>query len=648
MNFVVDGLKKNKSYFSFKYLLFITGTFFFTVFFALIFSYFLLVKFKLVNLFFSISEVQSVAGMNLLIFGIDETQNTNRSDAILVVHLDKQSERVGLLSIPRDTRVKIKGHAKTRINHAFSYGGVSLLKDTVSNFLDIPIDHYIQINLTGVEKFIDALGGVEIDVKKELVYVDYAGDLYINVKAGKQKMMGKKAIEYLRFRQDDEGDIGRIKRQQFFLSSLVKEVSSFDNVFRFPKLIKALNELVKTDLSLKELTSLGIQFKKALTNNNISKSTVPGRVSLIGGAYYWKPNIKELDLLVDEVLFGYDFTSSIASTKLEKKRKELNLAKKENSYKVEKLDFIPENNRLNVKTESLDNFAKKSLDDQVYNEVKKTETLIASTISLEPQKETVLNLDNVDDDLNLKKEINLNPKLEQQKTDSTIKSSKATMRLKQEKLDFNTEISVTQNEIVFLDTNIVDNIKKDTSKKSSLINLVKNVKKIKIDNSNQEDLSSLKSADKLASVSNEINHEDSSKVARFSNEQNRRRVSINEVKRFANVNGEVLLTEFEGLKCEILNGIGVNGVAKSAAKILKTFGISVPRFANAGHFDYEQTIIVDWHGSVNKSLELALLLEIDPNNIIVYDNKSKPLNFTLVIGKDWFDKKELLERLNES
>ena len=97
-----------------------------------------------------------------------------------------------------------------------------------------------------------------------------------------------------------------------------------------------------------------------------------------------------------------------------------------------------------------------------------------------------------------------------------------------------------------------------------------------------------------------------------------------------------------------LNGIGVNGVAKSAAKTLKTLGISVPRFANAGHFDYEQTIIVDWHGSVTKSLELALLLEIDPNNIIVYDNQSKPLNFTLVIGKDWFDKKELLERLNES
>ena len=70
--------------------------------------------------------------------------------------------------------------------------------------------------------------------------------------------------------------------------------------------------------------------------------------------------------------------------------------------------------------------------------------------------------------------------------------------------------------------------------------------------------------------------------------------------------------------------------------------------ANAGHFDYEKTIIVDWHGSVNKSLELAMLLEIDPNNIIVYDNKSKPLNFTLVIGKDWFEKKELLERLNDT
>ena len=214
MNFVGDRFKKNKSLFSFKYLIFIGVTFVVTVFFAFVFSYFVLVKFKVVNMFFSISEIKSIAGMNLLIFGIDETQNTHRSDAILVVHLDRQSDRVGLLSIPRDTRVKLKGHGRTRINHAFSYGGVSLLKDTVSNFLDIPIDHYIQINLKGVEKFIDALGGVEINVKKELIYVDYAGDLYINVKPGKQKMMGKKAIEYLRFRQDNEGDIGRIKRDR--------------------------------------------------------------------------------------------------------------------------------------------------------------------------------------------------------------------------------------------------------------------------------------------------------------------------------------------------------------------------------------------------------------------------------------------------
>ena len=594
----MDG-EINRSWFSYKYLLFIGATFFSTVILALIFSYLVLVKFNAINMFLTISEIQNVRGMNFLIFGIDETQNTHRSDAIIVVHLDQTDNRVGLISIPRDTRVKIEGHGRTRINHAFSYGGAPLLQSTVSEFLDIPIDHYIQINLKGVEKFIDALGGVEIDVKKELVYVDYAGDLYINIKKGKQKMTGKKAIEYLRFRQDEEGDIGRIRRQQYFLNALVSEVSSFDNVFKFPKLIHALNDLIKTDISLKELTSFAFYFKNAISENAISKSTVPGRVSLIGGAYYWKANSEKLDVVIDEVLYGNKVPNYEIANAKELKTLQTN------TLKSESLDYISESNSTELKTVSLDSFANSN--------VNETPTLVQSE-SVNPE----VVISSLDKDEN-----------------AEIKSPAVKSNITNETLEFDTEI-------ISLDTNY----ELDKAVDQNVVYVQSVQEESRLDSSNSTKIKSKTDTSNILDETSKI-EESTSKELSAKQEDDRRFLSVKEVQRFANVNGEYLISDFEGLKCEILNGVGVNGIAKGAAKILKSVGISVPRFANAGHFDYEETMIVDWHGSVNKSLELAMLLQIDPNNIIVYDNKSKPLNFTLVIGKDWFEKKELLEKLHD-
>ena len=202
-------------------------------------------------------------GVNILAFGVDETKTSKRADTIIVLHLDNESKHIGVLSIPRDTYVKVEGYGSTKINHAYAYGGVKLLQDTVSAFLSVPINHYIKVDLKSVSNLIDNIGGIKLNVEKDLHYIDYAGDLHIDVKKGKQTLGGDQVVQYLRFRQDNEGDIGRIRRQQTFLKAFANKLSQSGKFIELPKIMKEVSKTIKTDLSKKQMIGLSVQFSDA-------------------------------------------------------------------------------------------------------------------------------------------------------------------------------------------------------------------------------------------------------------------------------------------------------------------------------------------------------------------------------------------------
>lgn len=158
----------------------------------------------------------------IMIMGVDERDDdVGRSDTLMVAAIDPKKNQASLLSVPRDTRVKIKGHGFDKINAAYAYGHEQLSQDTIEHLLGIKIDHYIIINTKSFKKIIDAIGGIDIDVPKRMHYEDPwddDGGLVIDFKPGKQHMDGAKAITYVRYR-DEEGDIGRIKRQQAFVQA---------------------------------------------------------------------------------------------------------------------------------------------------------------------------------------------------------------------------------------------------------------------------------------------------------------------------------------------------------------------------------------------------------------------------------------------
>ncbi len=123
--------------------------------------------------------------INILFLGVDSVDHSSRSDTIIVVGISPD-EKVALLSIPRDTRVNVPGKGYTKINHAYAYGGIELLKKTIENFMGIDINYYVKTDYQGFEKVIDKIGGIEINVEKRMYYVDKAGHLYIDLKPGKQ------------------------------------------------------------------------------------------------------------------------------------------------------------------------------------------------------------------------------------------------------------------------------------------------------------------------------------------------------------------------------------------------------------------------------------------------------------------------------
>ncbi len=231
----------------------------------------------------------------VMIMGVDERENdVGRSDTLMLATLDPEKNQAALLSIPRDTRVKIKGHGFDKINAAYAYGGRKLTQDTVETLLNTHIDHYITINVHGFVKIIDALGGIDIDVEKRMYYEDPwddDGGLYIDLRPGMQHMDGKTAVTYVRYR-DEEGDIGRIKRQQKFMKAVMDKLVSPMVIPKLPSIVSAVSDSIETDMSITEILSFLSTLQDA-KDNGLDSEMVPGKPVYIDGISYWIPDIKK-------------------------------------------------------------------------------------------------------------------------------------------------------------------------------------------------------------------------------------------------------------------------------------------------------------------------------------------------------------------
>lgn len=221
------------------------------------------------------------------------------TDTMLLLRFDPATKKVVLLSIPRDTRVEISGYGVNKINAANSLGGPALSARAVSELLGgIGIDRYVTINVQGVEALIDALGGVTVYVPKDMKYQDDSQHLYVNLKAGKQHLNGSQALQLLRFRSDELGDIGRVQRQQMVMRALSEQALNPTTVARLPKILSVIKSHIDTNLTVEELVAL-VGFATNIDRSNMQMLIVPGDYGDIStyGTSYWLPDADRISSL---------------------------------------------------------------------------------------------------------------------------------------------------------------------------------------------------------------------------------------------------------------------------------------------------------------------------------------------------------------
>ncbi|MSR88926.1 MAG: LytR family transcriptional regulator [Candidatus Margulisbacteria bacterium] len=247
--------------------------------------------------------------MTLLAFGIDLTQGAQHSDTIMVVQLDFVAKRVGVLSIPRDTYLEVPGHGMTKLTHAYAYGGTPLLLRTVSGFLQMPIDHYIQVDLQGVSALVDALGGIDVNIPEAMNYEDHAGHLAIHFEKGRHRLNGEESVEFLRFRHNAEGDFGRMRRQQLFIKEAFRQIFYTSHVLDVPVLFWRLNRHFGTDLGFDKVVGVWMDFAELFRENRLDMQVLPASSYWLEGVSYVRVRDQDLEAARSCLLFGASVSS---------------------------------------------------------------------------------------------------------------------------------------------------------------------------------------------------------------------------------------------------------------------------------------------------------------------------------------------------
>ena len=244
---------------------------------------------------------------NIVVLGVDgreKDDDPGRSDTLFVVMFDPKSKNVSLLSIPRDTRVRIPGHGWDKINHAYAFGGHKLTQQTTEELLGIQVNNYVMVDFSGFESLVDAIGGIDIDVEKDMYYEDPYADLVIDIKHGYQHLDGKRAGEYVRFRKDELGDIGRVQRQQKFMKAAAAQIFNIDTVTKIPALFSTVDRHVETDMNTLTMIKAANSFK-LFGDEKVKSGMLYGNFDDTEGISYWATSREEVQKSLDEVGIPY-------------------------------------------------------------------------------------------------------------------------------------------------------------------------------------------------------------------------------------------------------------------------------------------------------------------------------------------------------
>ncbi|TKI70662.1 transcriptional regulator [Lysinibacillus mangiferihumi] len=234
---------------------------------------------------------------SVLLLGVDERSNdSGRSDTMIVITVNPEKQTMKMLSIPRDTRTEIIGHDTVdKINHAYAFGGVPMAMDTVENLLDIPLDYYVFINMEGFLQIIDTLGGVTIENDMDLTYDSY------HFPKGELSLNGDEALIFSRIRYEDpRGDFGRQIRQRQIIEAVMKKASTPSVILKASDMLDVVGDNVRMNFTVKDLIQLQSIYKKMDSSiEQLSFEAEGGQ--MIDQIWYYVPDETELQQIQTEL-----------------------------------------------------------------------------------------------------------------------------------------------------------------------------------------------------------------------------------------------------------------------------------------------------------------------------------------------------------
>jgi len=266
--------------------------------------------------------------LRVLVLGIDDNWTTNdevytsqsRSDTNIAVSIDLHSHNVGVVSIPRDLWVDIPKSGYGKLNEAIADGGPERAEAAIEHNLGAPpFDYYIVLNINATKAVVDALGGLDVDVEKDMDYDDSWGHLHIHLKKGPQHLDGDQVVGYIRFRHDEEGDFGRMRRQRQVVQLLVHRMKDPSIVEKIPALLGVVQTNVRTNLSYAQMLALarGLQ---DVTPQMVHETEVPANIGWTDGESVLFADQSQTQTIVHKYLvvgFGNQFDPSTVHVKVE-------------------------------------------------------------------------------------------------------------------------------------------------------------------------------------------------------------------------------------------------------------------------------------------------------------------------------------------
>ncbi|WKF85525.1 LCP family protein [Lacticaseibacillus pantheris] len=222
------------------------------------------------------------------------------SDSIEIVTINPQKHKTTITSIPRDTLAKISGTGEiAKINAAYASGGEETTLKTVQNLLNIKINYYITVNMNGLKKIVDAVGGVDVTVPFSWSDPDHDGGDFTK---GKAHLNGTRALQFARMRYEDpKGDYGRQQRQQQVIKAIVKSLLSAKTLTSYESVLGSLKGSLKMNLTFDDLLSMAQNSDYRKAGNNIKKYTLQGNDAMIDGSAYQVASTSALQKASDRI-----------------------------------------------------------------------------------------------------------------------------------------------------------------------------------------------------------------------------------------------------------------------------------------------------------------------------------------------------------